>query len=80
MLDLYESLPENARDDKLALIYKLNTENFVAINTIVGQTKRIIMQEIVMQGGKWWPLQFSNTMDKIGKKCETGKCDAFGYG
>ena len=70
MLDLYENLPADARDDKIALIYKLNRENFVAINTTVGQTKRIKMQELVMQGGKWGPLKCSNTMDKIGKKCE----------
>ena len=69
MLDLCESLPENERDEKIALIYKLNAENYVAINTTVGQTRRVNMKEIVMQGGKWGPLKCSNTMDKVGKKC-----------
>ena len=70
MLDLCENLPEDARDDKVALIYKMNIANQVAINTAIGQTKRVNMPEIVMQGGKWGPLKCSNTMDKIGKKCE----------
>ena len=43
-------------------------ENYVAVNTAVGQTERENIKEIVMQGGKWGPLKCSNTMDKIGKK------------
>ena len=69
MLDLFDTLPPEARDDKLALVYQTNTENFVAVNTAVGQTERVNMRNIVMQGGKWGPLQCSNSMDKIGKKC-----------
>ena len=69
MLDLYDTLPPEARDEKLALVYKVNTENYVAVNTSVGQTERVKMDNIVMQGGKWGPLQCSNSMDKIGKKC-----------
>jgi hypothetical protein len=60
MLDLYDTLPPEARDTKLALVYKVNTENYVAVNTSVGQTNRVNMKNIVMQGGKWGP---------IGKKC-----------
>ena len=33
MLDLYETLPAQARDDKLALIYKMNIDNYVAVNS-----------------------------------------------
>jgi hypothetical protein len=69
MLDLYDTLSPEARDDKLALVYKVNTENYVAVNTSVGQTNRVNMKNIVMQGGKWGPLQCSNSMDTIGKKC-----------
>ena len=36
---------------------------------MVGQTERVNMKNIVMQGGKGGPLKCSNTMDKIGKKC-----------
>ena len=69
MLDLYETLPPEARDDELSLLYKINQDNYVAVNTAVGQTERVNMKNIVMQGGKWGPLKCSNTMDKIGKKC-----------
>ena len=33
---MFDTLPLEARDDKLALLYKLNTENYVAVNTAVG--------------------------------------------
>ena len=46
-----------------------NKENYVAVKTAVGLTDRMMLPEIVMQGGKWGPVQCSNTMDKIGKKC-----------
>ena len=70
MLDLYETLPPEARDNKLSLIYKMNQDNYVAVNTAVGQTERVNLKNIVMQGGKWGPLKCSNTRDKIGeKKC-----------
>ena len=69
MLDLCETLPPESRDDKMSLIYKMNIDNYVSVNTAVGQTERENIKEIVMQGGKWGPLKCSNTMDKIGKKC-----------
>ena len=67
MSDLYDTLPEQSRDDRLALVYQVNRENYVAVNTSVGQTDRVNIQNIVMQGGKWGPLQCSNSMDKVGK-------------
>ena len=74
MLDLYETLPPEARDNKLSLVYKMNTDNFVAVNTAGGQTERVNIRNIVMQGGKWGPLKCSNSMDKIGRKSvEKGK-------
>ena len=30
MLDIYETLPLDARDDKVALVYEMNKENYVA--------------------------------------------------
>jgi hypothetical protein len=69
MLDMFDTLPKEDRDDKLALVYKMNMENYVAINTAVGLTDRILIQKIVMQGGKWGPLKCSITMDKIGRRC-----------
>jgi hypothetical protein len=69
MMDIFETLPPEARDDKISLIYKVNKDNYVAVNTAVGLTERVNMKNIVMQGGKWGPLKCSNTMDQIGKKC-----------
>ena len=48
MLDLYETLPPEARDNKLSLIYKMNQDNYVAVNTVVGQTERVNLKNIVM--------------------------------
>ena len=41
MNDLYDCLPEYQRDRKLALIYQTNINNLVAVNTPLGQTKRV---------------------------------------
>ena len=70
MNDLYDSLPEHSRDDKLALIYQTNVNNRVAVNTAVGQTERISIPRIVQQGGGWGPMECSNSVDKIGKMCK----------
>ena len=48
MIDMYDSLPSNQRDDKLAVIYESNHNNLVAVNTSVGQTERVNIQDIVM--------------------------------
>ena len=67
--DLYDSLPDSSCDDKLALVYKTNVNNLVAVNTGVGQTDRIAIPRIVQQGGGWGPMQCSNSVDTIGKRC-----------
>ena len=69
MNDLVDTLPPSSRDDKVALIYEANRTNKVAVNTAVGQTERVDISCIVMQGGTWGPMQCSNTIDTIGKKC-----------
>ena len=68
MNDLYDTLEEEERDEKIALLFKSNKENLVAVNTAVGITKRINMPSIVQQGGTWGPCLCSNTVDQIGKK------------
>ena len=65
MLDLYETLPPEARDNKLSLIYKMNQDNYVAVNTAVGQTERVNLKNIVMQEGKWDPLKSFNTSGQV---------------
>ena len=69
MIDLYDSLPSEHRDDQLALIYEGNSLNKVAVNTPVGLTDRVNIENIVTQGGVFGPLQCSNSIDTIGKKC-----------
>ena len=51
--DVFDALDEDKRDDKLALVYEMNKENKVAINTTVGQTERVKIDKIVTQGGTW---------------------------
>ena len=47
MNDLYESIPDEEKNDKLALLYKLNEDNHIAVNTPVGITDRINVKGIV---------------------------------
>ena len=63
-------LPEEARDDRLGLVYETSKINRVAINTAVGQTERTVIPEIVTQGGTWGPMMCSNSIDTVGKYCE----------
>ena len=39
--DVFDALPVEKKDDKLALLYDINKQNKVAVNTAVGQTDRI---------------------------------------
>ena len=41
MNDLYDSLPSEQQDDKVALIYEVNRTNLLAVNTSVGLTDRV---------------------------------------
>ena len=61
-------------DDKLALIYELNSVNQVAVKTPFGMTKRVKVEKIVLQGEVFGPLECSVTVDTFGKECmEEGK-------
>ena len=68
MLDAFDSLPSDKRDDKLALLYESNRKNLVAVNTAVGITERTNIPNIVQQGGTWGPALCSNSVDTLGKK------------
>ena len=70
MNDLWVSLPSSARDDRLGLVFETSKSNSVAINTAVGQTDRITIEEIVAQGGTWGPMMCSNSVDKVAKFCK----------
>ena len=72
--DLYDTLPRDEHDDKLAMIFEANRNNLVAIKTPVGLTERTNLPKIVTQGGTFGPIECANSIDKIGKKCyDTGE-------
>ena len=72
--DLFDTISEDHRNDKIVLLYESNRDNLVAVKTAVGMTERVNMPKIVQQGGTWGPVLCSNTIDKIGKKSrESGK-------
>ena len=79
MNDIYDLLPQNYHDKKLALIYELNKSNLVAVNTPIGQTERIVIPEIVQQGGSWGPIECSVSIDKIGRDCTKNKKHTYFY-
>ena len=79
MNDLYEALSNSGCNEKLALLYNLSLENHVSVKTAVGQTRRVNMPKIVMQGGSWGPIQCSNSIDKIGKDCEENRDHLYLY-
>ena len=63
--DLYEA---GLTSSNLNLIYEGNKECFLSVKAPTGLTKRVKIEEIVMQGSVWGPLCCTSTMDKIGKK------------
>ena len=67
MNDLWDTLPQSARDDRLGLVFESSRINLVAVNTAVGQTRRVNIPEIAQQGGTWGPMLCSNSIDVVGK-------------
>ena len=68
MNDLYDTIAQEERDDKIALLFEANKENQVAINTPVGRTQSINLKELVQQGGKLRPILWQNSIKNVGKK------------
>ena len=54
--DMFDNLPSEERDDKLALVYEANKNNLVAVKRAVGLTDRVKISNVVMQGGVFGPL------------------------
>ena len=71
MNDLYDSLHEDSRDDKVVTIYLANQDNLVAVNTAVGLTDRVNIKNIVQQGGTWGSLLCSNSIDSVCRKARS---------
>ena len=68
--DIYDVVPKDNKNDKLALMYESNKKNLVSINTAVGLTERTDIPNIVQQGGTWGSALCSNSIDTLGKKCQ----------
>jgi hypothetical protein len=69
--DIYTS---GVKDDKLALLYNINTHVKVAVKTPVGKTSRESIYNVITQGDVFGPILCSNQVDTFGKEClEEGK-------
>ena len=54
-------------NDKLMLLYLENQNASIAVKTQEGQSDRISISNIIMQGTVWGSLLCTTTMDKLGK-------------
>ena len=69
--DLFNS---GVKDDKLALLYNINSHVKVAVKTPVGRTDRKSIYNVITQGDVFGPILCSNQIDTFGKEClEEGK-------
>ena len=66
MNGLYEA---GVIDDKFSLLCELNKTSKIFIRTPVGNSEKFEINDNVMQGGVWGPLQCSIEIDQIGKEC-----------
>jgi hypothetical protein len=64
MNDLWDTLPDHARDDRRGLFYEASKTNLVAVNTAVGQTDSLNIPEIAQRVGAWGPKMCSNSIEK----------------
>ena len=62
--DLYDA---GLRNDKLALLFKINQTALIEIKTSQGMTQRVPIKNIIMQGTVWGSLLCTATMDKLPK-------------
>ena len=79
MNDLYDSLHEESRDDKVVTIYLANQDNLIAVNTAVGLTDRVNIKNIVQQGGTWGSLLCSNSIDSVCRKSSSRRGHLYYY-
>ena len=73
MNDLWDTLPTHARYDIVGLVYEACRTNLVAVNTAVGQNKRVNIPAIAQQGGTWGPMMCSNSSYVLVKHCKEKK-------
>ena len=66
MSDIYTS---GIRDDKVALLFNINTHVKVAVKKPVGITRRESIFNVITQGDVFGPILCSNQVDTFGKEC-----------
>ena len=66
MNDVFEA---GVKDDLFNLMFEANKENYVAVKTPSGLSRRELFREIVMQGDVLAPLVSSLQMDTMGREC-----------
>ena len=63
---MYDS---GVNDDKLALLYNVNSNVKVAVKTPVGKTERKDIINVITQGDVFGPILCSNQVDTFGREC-----------
>ena len=74
--DLFEA---GIKNDKLALLQKLNETNNIAIKTHEGTSQRTVVNNIICQGEPWGPIECSLEVDNIGKESLNTQLDPYKY-
>ena len=74
--DLFEA---GIKNDKLALLQKLNETNNIAIKTHEGTSQRTVVNNIICQGEPWGPIECSLEVDNIGKESVNTRLDPHKY-
>ena len=74
--ELYEA---GLKDDKLALIAKINESNDIAIQTPVGLSRRENVKKIICQGDPWGSIECSLMVDGFGKESLNPELQPYQY-
>ena len=74
--DLYDAGVQNRN---LAIIYEANRKNKVAVKTPNDTTERVVIEDIIMQGEVFAPLECSVSVDTFGKECQNDEKYLFYY-
>ena len=77
--DMFDTIEEENRNEKLALVYLMNKTNLVGIRTKFGLTKRENIPDIVQQGGIFGPTSCSVSTDKLGRSTLERKESFYSY-
>ena len=64
--DIYTN---GVKDDKLALLFNINSQVKVTVKTPVGKTDTGVIKNVITQGDVFGPILCSNQVDSFGKEC-----------